>query len=119
MLTVVARILTALSPLWLSYRLFWLQGRHREQILGEFLRSHELDSAVGAAAVFLETFSIPILAVVACGLLWRKEKRRETTTLGITAAAALLLGVALYFTLPSMEDDLERQIREQMQGAQR
>jgi hypothetical protein len=116
MLKFAAQILTALSPAWLSVHLFLLQGGYREEILDEFLHSRELDQAVGAGFVFLQTFLIPLIAVTVSFAHWQKEKNKAALNLFLTAALAALLGLIIYFALPSHNDAMERLILEQLKA---
>lgn len=113
MAAIIARVLTVLSPLWLALHLFWLHHGHREEVLDQFLRSHELDDAAGAAVAFAGTFVVPFFAVIATAVFWRRERSGNARALLGVALGAFVVGVIVYFALPSFESELERMIREQ------
>jgi hypothetical protein len=116
MLKIAAQILTALSPAWLSAHLFFFQGGYREEVLDEFLTAPSLDTGLGAIFVFKKTFIIPLIAFVVTCVHWQKEKSRAALNLFLTAAVVLMLGLIIYFALPSHDDAMEHLILEQLKA---
>jgi hypothetical protein len=117
MTRIIARVFAYLSPAWIALHLFWILGGYRDQVMDEFLRNPALDSGLGALMAIMRTFTPSLVAVGACLVLEKQEDRQRPRPLTIGSIVTLLVGLLLYFGLPSLHSTMEQILLEQLQNA--